>query len=438
MVTIPTMDTFHPPPPRNRLPYWRNKPVTPVTRRLDEVRVEQRLLCGSLSKNGQFDGLSAHSRPVQASAVLTVQTQPLLTEIVILFLSLACGNEHNMAACLSVSELVGVAIRRALYCVAAVMHGLHAATQRLAASSGMIPTCENPCVTRPGIEPGSPWREASRLITQPLWRQQIVYGGVFWDVAMLYSHRLVCVCVLCGSEPEVGDPVVPLPKPARQDNIIHCTTTSSPLASPSSSHPFPNFSLLYSRARYIVLAHSEAPPSPPSWAPEHSRFHCRAITTTGGRPERELLLASVVPSGGTGPWWGNIDFKRLYTEITFAIGSEFISHALDDSAPIADLQICRKCGERWTSILATVEIWAGKQQMQCKGRRRTVVAAVEQITVARVCRASRGPLHMSLNPRIFAVSDRLQTCCASGWRKTCNFNYITEQLVTPSGVRSSP
>ncbi|KAJ8898166.1 hypothetical protein PR048_003526 [Dryococelus australis] len=33
-----------------------------------------------------------------------------------------------------------------------------------------------------------------------------------------------------------------------------------------------------------------------------------------------------------------IDFKRVYAEVTFAIVSEFIRHALDDSAPIADLQ----------------------------------------------------------------------------------------------------
>ncbi|KAJ8885801.1 hypothetical protein PR048_012001 [Dryococelus australis] len=33
-----------------------------------------------------------------------------------------------------------------------------------------------------------------------------------------------------------------------------------------------------------------------------------------------------------------IDFKRVYTELTFAIGSKFIRHTLDDSAPIADLQ----------------------------------------------------------------------------------------------------
>ncbi|KAJ8875471.1 hypothetical protein PR048_023366 [Dryococelus australis] len=36
-------------------------------------------------------------------------------------------------------------------------------TRRPTASS--IPTCENP-VTQPGIEPGSPWWETSRLTTQ--------------------------------------------------------------------------------------------------------------------------------------------------------------------------------------------------------------------------------------------------------------------------------
>ncbi|KAJ8894550.1 hypothetical protein PR048_007207 [Dryococelus australis] len=33
-----------------------------------------------------------------------------------------------------------------------------------------------------------------------------------------------------------------------------------------------------------------------------------------------------------------VDLKRLYTEVAYAIGSEFIRHALDDSAPIADFQ----------------------------------------------------------------------------------------------------
>ncbi|KAJ8895976.1 hypothetical protein PR048_001317 [Dryococelus australis] len=40
-----------------------------------------------------------------------------------------------------------------------------------------------------------------------------------------------------------------------------------------------------------------------------------------------------------------IDFKRAYTEVIFAIGSEFIMHALDDSEPIADLQENKMPGE---------------------------------------------------------------------------------------------
>ncbi|KAJ8897718.1 hypothetical protein PR048_003068 [Dryococelus australis] len=40
-------------------------------------------------------------------------------------------------------------------------------THRPAASLDTIPTCENPGVTRPGIEPGSPWWEASTLSAQP-------------------------------------------------------------------------------------------------------------------------------------------------------------------------------------------------------------------------------------------------------------------------------
>ncbi|KAJ8888307.1 hypothetical protein PR048_007794 [Dryococelus australis] len=40
-------------------------------------------------------------------------------------------------------------------------------TRRRATSSGTSPTCENPGVTRTGIEPGSPWGEASSLTAQP-------------------------------------------------------------------------------------------------------------------------------------------------------------------------------------------------------------------------------------------------------------------------------
>ncbi|KAJ8875933.1 hypothetical protein PR048_023841 [Dryococelus australis] len=40
-------------------------------------------------------------------------------------------------------------------------------TRRHAASPGTIPTCENPGVTRLGIEPSPPWWEASSLTAQP-------------------------------------------------------------------------------------------------------------------------------------------------------------------------------------------------------------------------------------------------------------------------------
>ncbi|KAJ8867372.1 hypothetical protein PR048_031173 [Dryococelus australis] len=41
-------------------------------------------------------------------------------------------------------------------------------TRRSTTLSRTIPTCENP-VTRPGIEPGSPWWDASRLTAHPPW-----------------------------------------------------------------------------------------------------------------------------------------------------------------------------------------------------------------------------------------------------------------------------
>ncbi|KAJ8877406.1 hypothetical protein PR048_021860 [Dryococelus australis] len=47
-------------------------------------------------------------------------------------------------------------------------------TSLAGASSGTIPTCENPGVNRPGIEPGSPWWETSGLTAQPPWAPRIL------------------------------------------------------------------------------------------------------------------------------------------------------------------------------------------------------------------------------------------------------------------------
>ncbi|KAJ8874484.1 hypothetical protein PR048_025344 [Dryococelus australis] len=61
-------------------------------------------------------------------------------------------------------------------------------THRSTASSGTIPTCGNP-VTRPGIEPGPPWWEASRLTAQPLRLQNKVLARTF-DPPALNSSRV--------------------------------------------------------------------------------------------------------------------------------------------------------------------------------------------------------------------------------------------------------
>ncbi|KAJ8891063.1 hypothetical protein PR048_010572 [Dryococelus australis] len=54
-------------------------------------------------------------------------------------------------------------------------------TRRPRASSGTISTCENP-VTRPGIEPGSPWWEASVLIAQPpYYRKCLRWDSCVWE-----------------------------------------------------------------------------------------------------------------------------------------------------------------------------------------------------------------------------------------------------------------
>ncbi|KAJ8895708.1 hypothetical protein PR048_001045 [Dryococelus australis] len=72
--------------------------------------------------------------------------------------------------------------------------------RRPAASSGAIPTCENLGVTRPGIEAGSPWCEASSLTTQPPWpldfqffldtnRCNVMEEGILRTTRLLASHQ---------------------------------------------------------------------------------------------------------------------------------------------------------------------------------------------------------------------------------------------------------
>ncbi|KAJ8893903.1 hypothetical protein PR048_006504 [Dryococelus australis] len=59
-------------------------------------------------------------------------------------------------------------------------------TRRPVASSGTIPACEDLGLARPGIEPGSPWWEASRRTTQPPRPLHILTPTIF------AKHRLNC------------------------------------------------------------------------------------------------------------------------------------------------------------------------------------------------------------------------------------------------------
>ncbi|KAJ8866775.1 hypothetical protein PR048_032636 [Dryococelus australis] len=75
----------------------------------------------------------------------------------------------------------------------------------------------------------------------------------------------------------------------------------------------------------------------------------RRRNARAGDPRVNLPTSGIVrhdphlPNSGS-PWRGRgeradkIDVKHVYTEVNFAIGSQFIRHALDDCEPIADLQ----------------------------------------------------------------------------------------------------
>ncbi|KAJ8897405.1 hypothetical protein PR048_002751 [Dryococelus australis] len=69
-----------------------------------------------------------------------------------------------------------------------------------------------------------------------------------------------------------------------------------------------------------------------------------SIVNWGMRIENHVMRATPALAGGVDD--DKIEFKRVYAKVTFAIGSEFIRHALDDSAPIVDLQESRtvECG----------------------------------------------------------------------------------------------
>ncbi|KAJ8886051.1 hypothetical protein PR048_012257 [Dryococelus australis] len=74
---------------------------------------------------------------------------------------------------------------------------------------------------------------------------------------------------------------------------------------------------------------------------ERVREREREQKNAAGRTnEREMFVGSRQGDGASVSDKGSDkrDVKHVYTEVDFAIGSQFIRHALDDSGPIADLQ----------------------------------------------------------------------------------------------------
>ncbi|KAJ8886125.1 hypothetical protein PR048_012334 [Dryococelus australis] len=73
--------------------------------------------------------------------------------------------------------------------------------------------------------------------------------------------------------------------------------------------------------------------------PTHSRAHLHPRNQPPAAGIIAILNPTFIMRGHNKSCLADkIDFKRVYTEVTFAIGSEFIRHTLEDSAPIADLQ----------------------------------------------------------------------------------------------------
>ncbi|KAJ8885945.1 hypothetical protein PR048_012151 [Dryococelus australis] len=76
-----------------------------------------------------------------------------------------------------------------------------------------------------------------------------------------------------------------------------------------------------------------------------------------------------------------IDFKRVYTEVSFAIGSEFIRHVLDDSAPIDDLQGNKKripyC-QMWGNIGATANEQTSEVRLYKGLRKKKPISSIVQ------------------------------------------------------------
>ncbi|KAJ8896062.1 hypothetical protein PR048_001403 [Dryococelus australis] len=149
-------------------------------------------------------------------------------------------------------------------------------------------------VTRPGIEPGSPWWEASRLTARlhnPLYSRA---GDVFsLAAAPVLPHTGIRILFPCKSA--IGS-----------ESSRACIIISDPIV----------------KGTFI-----------PGLRSERGVKKRRNTSVRRGRKQEyheELRHAN--------SFQNKTDFKLVYTEFTFAIGSEFIIHGLENFEPIANLQ----------------------------------------------------------------------------------------------------
>ncbi|KAJ8885952.1 hypothetical protein PR048_012158, partial [Dryococelus australis] len=100
------------------------------------------------------------------------------------------------------------------------------------------------------------------------------------------------------------------------------------------------------------------------------------------------------------------DFKRVYTEVTIAIGSELIIHTLDDSAPIADLQGNKKQVESLNSRISRASACKCTQCDENTAREETSARSDDGALVARASVALIAPSFLCHK---HAVKKNLQT-----------------------------
>ncbi|KAJ8897998.1 hypothetical protein PR048_003358 [Dryococelus australis] len=169
-------------------------------------------------------------------------------------------------------------------------------TRRPAAPSGTIPKCENPRVTRPEIDPGSHWWEASRLTAFDRWlTAQPPQSRLIWRVCGSCeegSRRVTSICERGGG----GSDGAPDRRQANRsaDRARRKLIASLPAAGQSGSAR---------RSEYRELSSARLPPPPPQ--PRHvgtSRPSCGATSLSAAdiRPPVEYnakKLASITARG---------------------------------------------------------------------------------------------------------------------------------------------